>query len=150
VKDRPQIYVICFLIGVKMKKIVFLYFTFLGICTASAQKPVEIIPLDSLGRVAKTNSQRGKNDSLPGKEKPLIRLSPNPSVNKIEIELKGFDPGDVQIHITDINGNTVKKDKRLVFGGDEIIVLMFSISRGIYLLQVSQNKKQARAKFIVR
>jgi hypothetical protein len=56
----------------------------------------------------------------------------------------------VQIHITDINGNRVKNDKRLIFGGDEIIVLMFSIPPGIYLLQVSQYKKQARAKFIVR
>jgi hypothetical protein len=148
VKDRSQIYVICFLIWFKMKKNLFLSLTFLGICIASAQKPVEIISPDSLQKVAQINSKPGKNDSLHGK--PFIRVFPNPAINKAEIEMNGFDPGYVQVQITDVNGKTVRNDKRLVFEGNEIIVLMFSINPGIYLLQVRQNKKQARTKLIVQ
>ena len=110
---------------------------------ASAQKPVAIIPSDSLQKTA-------TSDSLPGKEKPIIRLFPNPSVNKVEIEIKGFDPGFVQVQIISNTGIVLRDDQRLVFSGNEIIILMFSIEPGLYFLTVKQNKKQARAKLVIQ
>ena len=127
-----------------MKKFVFLFFTFSGICVAFAQKPAEIRPQDSLRK--STNL----NDSLQVKEKPSIRLFPNPASNKIEIEIKGFEPGFVQVQIINITGNVLRDDKRTVFVGNEIIILMFSIEPGIYFLTLKQNKKQARAKLVVQ
>lgn len=149
-KDRPQIYAICFLIRFKMKKNLFLSLTFSGICIALAQKPEGIIPNESLKKISQINGQPGKNDCLQEKGKPLVRLFPNPTVNKVEIEIKGFDPGYIQIQITGMNGNILRNEKRLVFDGNEVIVLMFSINRGVYLLQVQQNKKQARSKLIIQ
>ncbi len=143
-KDRPRIYVIYFLIGFKMKKFVLVFFTFSGICVAFGQKSAETISLDSLGKSTYLN------DSLPKKEKPSVRLFPNPARNKVEIEIKGFEPGIIQVQIINNTGKLLREDRRIVFVGNEIIVLMFSIEPGIYLLTLKQDKKQARAKLIVQ
>ncbi len=143
-KVGARIYVIYFLIRFKMKKIVFLFFTFSGICPAFAQKPVELHASDSLKK------ERQKNDSSQGKELTFIRLFPNPARNKVEIEIKGFEPGFVQVKLIDNTGNTVRDDRRLLFKGNEIIVAMFSLQPGIYFLMVEQNKKRARSKLIIQ
>lgn len=107
---------------------------------ASAQKPISS---DSLRKPA-------TSDSLSGKEKPLIRLFPNPAVNKVEIEIKGFDPGFVRVQIINNTGTVLRDDQRLVFTGNEIIILMFSIDPGLYFLTIKQNRKQARAKLVIQ
>lgn len=142
-KDGPRIYVIYSLIWFKMKKFVLLFLTFSGICTVCAQKPAEILPSDSLQKTA-------TSDSLSGKEKPLIRLFPNPAVNKVKIEIKGFDPGFVRVQIISNTGTVLRDDQRLVFSGNEIITLMFSIEPGLYFLTVKQNKKHASAKLVIQ
>jgi len=142
VKVGPRIYVIYFLIGFKMKRIVLLFFTFLGICAAFSQKPAETVLSDS----GRKNKQI--NDSIP--KKPFIRLFPNPAKNKVEIEINGFEPGFIQVQIADQNGNPVKDDRRRVFVGNEIIVLMFSINPGIYFVAVKQDKKLARSKLVIQ
>jgi hypothetical protein len=125
-----------------MKKIVFLFFTFLGICPAFAQKPAETVLSDS----GRKNKQI--DDYLP--RKPFIKLFPNPAKNKVEIEINGFEPGFIQVQIADQNSNPVKIDKRRVFVGNEIIVLMFSINPGIYFVAVKQDKKLARSKLVIQ
>ena len=87
---------------------------------------------------------------MPKKEKPFIRVFPNPASNKAEVELKGFDPGFVQVQIINNTGSLVRDDKRLIYFGHEIIVLMFSIEPGIYFLVVRQDKKLARTKLVIR
>ena len=146
-KDRLQIYVIRFLIALKMKRILLLFFTFLGICKAIGQKPAEPLLRDSVKKIEAVSGKRVKNDTLPGR--PFIKLFPNPARNKVEIEVNGFDPGFVVVQIADQNGYPLKEDKRQIFVGHEIIVLMFSIKPGIYYLAVKQNKKLARTKLLV-
>lgn len=143
-KDGPRIYVIYSLIWFKMKKFVPLFFTFSGICMAFAQNPVQTSPSDN---VKKSTIH---NDSLPKKEKPFIRVFPNPASNKAEVELKGFEPGFVQVQIINSTGSVLRNDKRLIYIGHEIIVLMFSLEPGIYFLVVKQDKKLARTKLIIR
>ncbi len=149
-KDGPRIYVISFLIRFKMKQIVFLFFTFSGICTASAQSPAGPVPPDTAVQIIKTNTAPPGNDSLAGKEKPTVKLFPNPATNKVEIEIKGFDPGYVQVRILDINGEIKRDEKRAAFTGNEIIVLMFSIKSGIYFLEVRQNRNKARSRLVIQ
>ena len=149
-KDRLQIYVIYFLIRVKMKKITFLFFTFLGICPGFAQKPAPPVVLDSLKQNASLIDQPRKNDSAAVNEKTTIRLYPNPAKNKVEIEINGFEPGFVQVMLIDHKGNKLRNDKRLVFGNKEIIVLMFSEKPGLYILALKQNGKYVKASLVIQ
>ena len=115
-----------------MRQIAFLFFTFSGICTGFAQKPVQII------------------DSASAKEKPSARLFPNPAKNSVEIEIKGFEPGYVLVQLIDKHGNIVRNNKRLVFYGNEIIVFMFSEKPGLYFLLLKQGEKKVKGKLLIQ
>ena len=115
-----------------MKQIGILFFTFLGNCAGFAQKP------------------DGLFDSNTVKEKPSIRLFPNPAKNKVEIEVNGFMPGNLQVQLIDEEGNMVKNEKRYVFTGKEIIVLMFSERPGLYFLLLKQGKILFKRKLIIQ
>ncbi|MEO6541846.1 MAG: T9SS type A sorting domain-containing protein, partial [Ferruginibacter sp.] len=90
------------------------------------------------------------NDSVVLKEKPFVHLFPNPAKNKIEIELKGFEPGYVVIRLLDNNGKLRREDKRLVFTGNEIIVYMFSENPGLYFIWLKQGEKKLRNKLVIQ
>jgi Secretion system C-terminal sorting domain len=117
-----------------MKQIAFLFFTFLGICTGFAQKPARII--DSI--------------SITVKERPFMRLFPNPAKNEVEIEIKGFDQGYIQVQLLDNSGKPVRIDKRLVFTGNEIIVFMFSEKPGLYFVTLKQGEKKLRSRLVIQ
>ncbi len=128
----------------------FLFLTLSGICKGFAQKPSGPVTSDSVKQIAAAAGQSKKNDSIPGISKPSVRLYPNPATNRVEMEIKGFKPGFVQVEITDNSNQPVREEKRLVLGGTEMIVLMFSLKPGIYLLAVKQDKRQARSKLIIQ
>ena len=129
-KDRLQIYVNYFLIVFKMKKIILLFFTFSGICSCFAQEVANMLPLNT--------------DSVKAKEKSLVRLYPNPALNKVEIEIKGFKPGYVKIQMMSSNGKMVREEKRLVLTGNEKIIFMFSETPGLYYLLLKQGDQNLR------
>lgn len=133
-----------------MKKITLIFFTFSGICTGFAQKSADIIDSDSVEQIIVIAGKPSKIDSPVVKEKPFVRLFPNPAKNKVEIEIKGFDPGYIQIQLLDNNGKLLRDDKRLVFGGNEIIVLMFSEKPGLYFLLLKQHEKKLKSKLIIQ
>lgn len=137
-KDRLQIYVIYFLIGVKMKKITLIIFTFLGINTGFAQHaPARV---DSIKRV--------EDDSV--RARPGIRVYPNPTKNKIEIETRGFEAGYVLLQLINNRGAVVRNEKRLVMGGFDLVVFMFSEKPGLYTVVLKQGVKNARATLLIR
>ena len=133
-----------------MKKITLIFFTFSGICKGFTQIQAQIIDSVSIEHKLAITSKPGKIDSLAAKEKPSVRLFPNPAKNKVEIEIKGFDPGYVQIQLLNNNGKLVREDKRLVFGGNEIIVLMFSEKPGLYFLLLKQHEKKLKNKLLIK
>ncbi len=148
--DRLQIYVIYFLTRFKMKKIILFFITFLGIYTGVAQKPLEIYDTAGVHQKEIKKDLHPKNEPVSLKEKPSVKLFPNPAKNKVEIEIKGFEPGIIQVQLLANKGNPVIDDKRVVFSGNEIIVIMFSEKPGLYFLILQQGKKILRHKLIIR
>lgn len=145
-KYRLQIYVIGFLFNYKMKEIVILLVTFLGICKGFAQSPSGSIIPDSI----KTISKKAYNDSLLASNKASVKLFPNPAKNRAELEVNGFEPGQVKLQIVDINGKLLRDDQRLLVTGNENIVIMFALQPGIYFILVKQKDKLVKKKMIVQ
>jgi hypothetical protein len=144
-----QIYVIWLLIVFKMKKIILLFLTFSGICSCFAQ--VNVNANDSVNAIHNTvtNILPLKIDSVI-KEKPSMRLYPNPSRNKAEIEIKGFNPGYVKLQLMNTSGKLLREEKRLVLSGKEIITMMFSEKPGLYFLFVKQGKIILKNKMVIQ
>ena len=148
-KDGPQIYVIYFLIVFKMKKIILLFFTFCGICSCFSQEPLKASDTAGMPQNRVTNILPLKTDSL-AKEKPTLRIYPNPARNKAEIEIKGFEPGYVKVQLMNNAGKLLKEEKRLVLSGNEVIVCMFSEKPGFYFLFVKQGKIMLKNKLVIQ
>ena len=147
--DGLQIYVNYFLIVFKMKKIILLFFTFLGIYCCLAQ-PAKTIDTVNGTKDAVSNIQLRKTDSLAVKEKPTVRLFPNPAKNKAEIEIKGFAAGYVKIQLMSNEGKLLREEKRLVLTGNEIIIFIFSEKPGLYFLFIKQGKIIRKAKLLIQ
>jgi len=145
-KYRLQIYVIGFLFNYKMKEIVILLVTFLGICKGFAQSPSASITPDSV----KAASKKTAADSLLASNKASVKLFPNPAKNKAELEVNGFEPGLVKLQVIDINGKLLRDDQRLLVTGNENIVIMFALQPGIYFILVKQKDKLVKKKMIVQ
>jgi hypothetical protein len=150
VNDGLQIYVIYFLIVFKMKKIILLFFTFSGICCCLAQQTSKITDTINRKKDAVSNTLALKTDSLTAKEKPVVRLYPNPAKNKAEIEIKGFDAGYVIIQLMNNAGKLLREEKRLVLTGNETIIFMFSENPGLYFLFIKQGKIIKKTKLIIQ
>jgi hypothetical protein len=132
-----------------MKEIVLLFFTFSGISGGFAQNHNAIVVPDSMEH-ASIFIKGTKNDSLKTKEKYFAALFPNPVKNKVEIELKGFEPGFVQLQFFDTRGNRLRDDKRLLVNGNEIIIVMFALQPGVYFLLLKQNEKMVKKRLVVQ
>lgn len=133
-----------------MKKITLFFFTFSGIYTGFAQNPAEISDSVNVKQKSAQNVLLIKVDSSLVKEKASFQLYPNPAKNKVEIEIKHFNPGYVQLQLIDKNGNLLRNDKRLVFSGNETIIFMFSEKPGLYFLLLKQGNKNLRSKLVIQ
>ncbi len=89
-------------------------------------------------------------DSISIKENPSIRLYPNPAKNKIEIDIKAFAAGYVQVLLMDKSGNIVRDEKRLMYNGNETITFMFSEMPGLYFLLLKQGQIKVKSKLIIQ
>lgn len=133
-----------------MKKTILIFFTFLGIYAGFAQKPLQTADSIPGRQNVIANMQPNSKQSAAVKEKPSIHLYPNPAKNKVEIDIKGFDPGYVKIQLVDNKGEVVRADNRLVLSGSEVIVLMFSEKPGLYFLWLKQGEKILKSKLIIQ
>ncbi len=125
-----------------------LFFTFSGISGVSAQDPSEKI-MPNIPERLPVISKNVKNDSLQVKEKYFAAIIPNPARNKVEIEVKGFEKGFLQVQIFDARDNKLRDDKRLLVSGNEMIQVMFSLQPGLYILLLKQNKKTLKKNLVV-
>ncbi len=123
-----------------MKKIVILLLTFLGICSGYAQNST----------VSDTIVVKKVNGDSILKEKAGVKLYPNPAKNKVELGVIGFEPGLVQVQIFNVSGKAVRNDSRLLFSGNENMVVMFSLSPGIYFVVLKQKDRLVKKKMVVQ
>lgn len=131
-----------------MKQILALFFTFSGIYSASAQDAAMAQLLDSAK--GKPTVVAVIKDTTEMKRLPTVKLLFNPVKNKAEISVKGFEAGEAQVIISDSKGNRMRDDRRLLFGGNDIITIMFSLPAGIYFITVKQKGKIINSKMLVR
>jgi hypothetical protein len=123
-----------------MKKIVILLVTLLGICKGFAQNPS-----DSIAAAGK----KAGLDSLVKKNIASVKLYPNPTKNKVELECTGFQTGPVQLQIISTGGKIVRNDSRQFFSGNENMVVMFSLTPGIYFVLLKQKDTLVKKKMVV-
>jgi hypothetical protein len=133
-----------------MKKIILLFFTFLGICSCFSQD----IPKsrDTIAEIPRqvANTLPLKTDSFKTKANATTRLYPNPARNKVEIEIKGFEPGYIKVQLLTNSGKIIREEKRLVLTGNELIVFMFSEIAGLYYLLLRQGRQTVKNKLIIQ
>jgi Secretion system C-terminal sorting domain len=84
-------------------------------------------------------------DSLP----PKVRAFPNPFKNRVELEVKNFEPGAAGVEITNSTGIKVYAAQRLVTGNPDRIVLLLLLPRGVYYCVVKQKQKRAGVRLVV-
>lgn len=142
--DRLQIYVNYSLIVFKMKKITLLFFTFLGICGAFAQAQIKSAGAGNL--ISKQNTDT--TDRV--EKRPLTKIFPNPARNKIEIEIRGFEPGYIKIQLHTADGKLLREEQRMVLTGNETILFMFFENPGSYYITARQGKWLTKNKLIIQ
>jgi hypothetical protein len=133
-----------------MKKIVLLFFTFLGICSCFSQELPEKKDSMIVLQSKDTNSLPLKSDVVKTKEKISARIFPNPAKNKVEIEISGFEPGYIKLQLLTNTGKLVREEKRLVLTGNETIIFMFSEIAGLYYLLLKQGTQMLKNKLIIQ
>jgi hypothetical protein len=74
-------------------------------------------------------------------------LAPNPAVDFLGVQMKGFHPGEVQLEIRDQLGRVVRSENRTFDG--MIVLEQLNLSNGIYWLSVQQGEQSATKKFVV-
>jgi len=133
-----------------MRQIVFLFFTFSGICTGFAQNRADVPDSVSKQQRAPVIDGSGKRDTAAAGTRPSIRIYPNPAKYKIEIEIRGFKPGYVQVQLIDFQGKMVREEKRIVINGNEMIVFMFSEKSGLYVVMLKQGATRLKSKLLIQ
>jgi len=133
-----------------MKKIVLLFFTFLGICSCFSQELPEKKDSMIVLQSKNTNILPLKSDVVKTKEKISARIFPNPAKNKVEIEISGFEPGYIKLQLLTNTGKLVREEKRLVLTGNETIIFMFSEIAGLYYLLLKQGTQMLKNKLIIQ
>lgn len=88
-------------------------------------------------------------DAAP-KEKAAVLLYPNPTKNKAELQLNGFEPGLVQLQIISMTGRAERTEERLLTNGKETVVIMFALPAGVHYVIVKQKNKMVKAKMMVQ
>ena len=131
-----------------MKKIILLFFTFLGICSCFSQELVR----DTITVITKpvTNTLPLKTATINVKEKPSVYVFPNPAKHKIEIEINGFEPGYLKLQLLNNAGKIIREEKRQIFSQKETIIFMFSETPGLYFLVLKQGVKMLKSKLVIQ
>jgi hypothetical protein len=82
--------------------------------------------------------------------KPSIELYPNPTKNKAELQLKGFEQGVAQLTILNTAGIAESVQQRLLIGGKETLVIMFQLPAGIHYVVLQQKSKMVKVRMVVQ
>ncbi len=81
--------------------------------------------------------------------KPTMLLYPNPTKNKVVIQLKGFKAGMAKLQIISDRGGIARKEDRLLISGNEEVVMFFSLPPGIYFIKTTQGEMEVKKRLVV-
>jgi Secretion system C-terminal sorting domain len=107
----------------------------------------QTISIDTF-KVTTSTSLIGKKETAVGKA--TAKIFPNPTHNKAEIAVKGFESGAIQVQIFGASGQKLRDDKRLLFTGNENLTVMFALPPSTYFIVLKQNKQLVRLKLLVQ
>jgi hypothetical protein len=133
-----------------MKKIILVIFTFSGIYPLFAQNDSGNTDFPNVKVAEKIITPLVKPNTIFSKEQISVHLFPNPAKNKVDIEITGFETGNILVQLLDNKGTIVRNDKRFVYGGYETIVFMFSQKPGVYFLLLKQNQKTVKSRLLIQ
>lgn len=78
-------------------------------------------------------------------------LFPNPASNEVYLRFQNTPESDLEIQITNTNGQTVFKSNKLTIGSNKTAVLNVSgYSSGLYFISIKQNQRTEVKKLIVK
>ena len=84
------------------------------------------------------------------KEKATVLLYPNPTKNKAELQLTGFESGLIHLQIVSMAGRVERNEERLLTNGKETVVIMFALPAGVHYVILKQKNKMVRVKMLVQ
>lgn len=93
-----------------------------------------------------TNTSSNSNSSI-NPHLSTLKIIPNPANHQIEIN--GSLTGDVRIELIDISGRVVHNNRWTDFNGKQIIDV-HSISKGTYIVRLTQNGKSEESKVVLQ
>lgn len=93
-----------------------------------------------------TNTSSNSNSSI-NTHLSTLKIIPNPANHQIEIN--GSLTGDVRIELIDISGRVVHNNRWTDFNGKQIIDV-HSISKGTYIVRLTQNGKSEESKVVLQ
>lgn len=82
-----------------------------------------------------------------------INAFPNPTENELNLTIESANEGRYRVEITDIEGKTIKelsKDVKLLSGKHQLNFNISNLAKGMYLLQVINDKREILVKRIVK
>ena len=130
-------------------KFILFCITLSGISTTYAQK--QIVELtDTSSKMKMLNNLKEKNAVTEVMKNPTVNLFPNPAKNKVELQIKGFQPGDIRIQLINKEGYIVRDDTRTVLIGNEPIIMMFAEKPGLYFLLLKQGNREIKTKLLIQ
>jgi len=125
-----------------MQKIIFIMAFILNVAVGIAQTGLTQLTDNTSPVVDKTIKATAVS-------KPTMMLYPNPSKNKVVIQLKGFEAGMAKLQIISDGGSIARKEDRLLINGNEEVVMFFSLPPGIYFIKTTQGEKEIRKRLVV-
>lgn len=125
-----------------MQKIIFILAFILNVAVGIAQTGLTQL-------TDNTNSVIDKKTKTIAVSKPTIMLYPNPTKNKVVIQLKGFEAGMAKLQIISDRGSIARNEDRLLINGNEEVVMFFSLPPGIYFIKTTQGEKEVKKRLVV-
>ena len=130
-------------------KFILFCITLSGISTTYAQKQI-VEQTDTSSKKKMINNLKEKNAVTEIMKNPTVNLFQKKKKNKVELQIKGFQPGDIRIQLINKEGYIVRDDTRTVFIGNEPIIMMFAEKPGLYFLLLKQGNREIKTKLLIQ
>ena len=78
-----------------------------------------------------------------------VKLYPNPSQGKFQLQLSGLNTDKATINLTDLTGRTILQKEVEVSNGSILETIELKAAKGIYLLSITADQQKIVKKVVV-